>query len=133
MAKNQQVLAIDHPEKSRLEVNFEPRFFGVLEGKTMKIKRGDTFAFYANFKDSAGSPIAYENIACQIRKRDGTLLANLTITPTETTGRYLFTGGATDTWPVGVLESDIQVVVGDKTTSSETFRIEVIKDITRVE
>ena len=99
----------------------------------MQIKRGDSFAFYANFKDPDGAPISYENIKCQIRKRDGTLLSELTIAETETAGRYLFSAGATDTWPVGVFESDIQVVVDEKTISSETFRVEVIKDITRVE
>lgn len=99
----------------------------------MQIKRGDSFAFYANFKDSDGAPISYENIKCQIRKRDGTLLEDMTIATTETAGRYLFSAGSTDAWPIGILESDIEVVVGEKTISSETFRIEVVKDITRVE
>lgn len=99
----------------------------------MKIKRGDTLAFYVNFKDASGEPIAYENIKCQIRRLDGTLLSELVITETETTGRYLFYAGATDDFGLGSYESDIQVVVDDKVISSETFIIDVDKDITREE
>lgn len=99
----------------------------------MKIKRGDTLAFYVNFKDADGAPIAYSNIKCQIRRRDGTLLSELTITPTATTGRYLFSAGATDDFGLGSHECDIQVTVDEKVVSSETFKIEIVKDITRVE
>ena len=95
----------------------------------MEIKRGDTFAFYANFKDLEGDPIAYDNIACQIRKPNGVLIDELTIAPTATVGRYLFTAGVTDEWPITTPESDIHVIVNGVVISSETFTIEVIKDV----
>lgn len=99
----------------------------------MKLKRGDTLAFYANFKDAEGKAVAYDNIHSQIRRTNGLLLANLTITPTETVGRYLFNAGATDTFPLGVHECDIQVKVNEKIVSTDTFNIEIIRDITKEE
>ncbi len=99
----------------------------------MKIKRGDTLAFYVNFKDANGDPVAYDNIRCQVRHKDGTLLSELTIAETDTVGRYLFSAGATDGFPLGTHESDIEIMVGGKVASSDTFGIEVYKDITREE
>ena len=99
----------------------------------MKIKRGASLAFYVTFKDTDGDPVTYNNIRCQVRQIDGTLLSELTIAETETTGRYLFSAGTTDVFPLGTHESDIEITVGGKVASSDTFKIEVYKDITRAE
>ena len=101
--------------------------------KLRPIKRGDTFAFYADIKDAEGSPIeiSAQNIRCQFRDNSDKLVSELTTSATDTPGKYLFTEESTGSWPVGILQSDIELTIDGVITSSETFSISVEKDVTR--
>lgn len=105
----------------------------------LKIKRGDTFAFYANITDELGQPLITDiaNLKSQIRDKKYVLITELTIATTEIAGQYLFTAPNTDEWlKIGwssnTLIMDIEMNVGGAVTSSDTIEIEVIKDVTTV-
>ena len=101
------------------------------------IKRGDTFAFYANMTDELGQPLITDiaNLRSQIRDKKHTLIEELTIATTGTAGQYLFTATDTNVWlPKGYssrsLIMDIEMSIEGVTTSSETIEIKVTKDVT---
>jgi len=103
----------------------------------ISIKRGDTFAFYANIKDESGQTLVTDiaNIKSEIRDTSYQLITELTITTTETPGRYLFTAPNTDDWPTNTwgkneLLMDIQLSIEGQINSSDTVKIAVIKDVT---
>ena len=93
-------------------------------------KRGDTFSLQAT---ANGENITSWTIQSQIREPNGTLVSELTVTKTDAAnGEYTLThAGSTSTWPLRMLYCDIQYTVGGVVASTETFRIEVIEDITR--
>lgn len=93
-------------------------------------KRGDTFSLQAT---ANGEDITSWTIQSQIRDASGTLVSELVVTKTDAiNGEYsLAHSGTTDAWPLKVLYCDIQYTVGGVVASTETFRIEVIEDITR--
>ena len=101
------------------------------------IKRGDTFAFYANMTDELGQPLITDiaNLRSQIRDKKHVLIEELTIAATGAAGQYLFTATDTNIWlPQGYssrsLIMDIEMSTGGIISSSETINIEVIKDVT---
>lgn len=103
----------------------------------LEIKRGDTFAFYANMTDGTGAALVTDvaNISSQVRDTLYKLIAELTVATTETPGRYLFTAPPTDDWPAEIrgwatLYMDIQLNIGGQVSSSETVEIRVKKDVT---
>lgn len=103
----------------------------------LKIKRGDTFAFYADIKDNDGSPLVTNigNIRSQIRDTSYQLVTELKVTATGTNGRYLFKADSTDTWPnytwgENTLLMDIELSIDGSISSSDTVEIKVIKDVT---
>ena len=103
----------------------------------IKIKRGDTFAFYANITDELGEPLITNiaNLKSQIRDRKHVLVEDLTISTTITEGQYLFTATDTNVWlPQGHtsrnLIMDIEMNIGGIISSSDTIDIEVTKDVT---
>ena len=103
----------------------------------LEIKRGDTFAFYANMTDETGAALVTDplNITSQIRDTAYQLVSELTVAGTEIPGRYLFTATSTDTWPTEIWGSvkllmDIQISISGVITSSDTVEIAVIKDVT---
>jgi len=103
----------------------------------LKIKRGDTFAFYANITDELGQPLITNiaNLKGQIRDTSYLLVENLTISTTGIEGQYLFAAGSTDNWLIlgysnRSLIMDIQMSIEGIISSSETIEIEVIKDVT---
>lgn len=99
-------------------------------------KRGDTFAFYAKMVDEAGNPLTLdaEYLKSQVRDANDRLYANLVVSkhPTEV-GTYLFQSPSANTavWPIGILYLDIQVDNSGVVSSTETFMVEIIKDITK--
>jgi len=101
-----------------------------------KMKRGDTFSFYAKIKDASGDPLALaaDKITSQVRGSSGdTLYADLTVAESATVGTYLFTAlpVVTVLWPDGEkLLIDIQMDDDDVISSTETFSVKVLKDIT---
>ena len=61
----------------------------------LQIKRGDTFAFFADINDESGNPMVTEvsNLRCQVRDSVDKLYDIMTVAATETPGKYLFTAG----------------------------------------
>lgn len=95
------------------------------------MKRGDTFAPLAVYRDSAGNPInlSTTDIASQVRDGDGSLIATLSVTKMDQTtspGKYsLF--GSTDAWPVNrQLLIDIRYLQSGVVVHTETasFKLE---------
>jgi len=97
------------------------------------LKRGETFAFYANITDDDGMPVTSmaDKLRSQIRTSLDGLVAELTVTETQVPGQYLFEAGPTDTWPVGTLYIDIRKYNGGRITSSPTFKIICEREITK--
>jgi len=103
----------------------------------INIKRGDTFAFYANIADELGEPLVTDiaNLKSQIRDKKHALVEDLTISTTGTEGQYFFTATNTDGWLILGYDNrdlimDIEMRLGGVTTSSETIEIKVTKDVT---
>ena len=97
------------------------------------IKRGDTFAFTAAFEENS-APVTgiAEKLMSQVRDPFDKKIADLQIAETSTPGTYLLkTDEPTADWPEGQIYCDIQYSENDVVTSSETFSINVIKDVTR--
>lgn len=102
--------------------------------QTLKtIKPGDTFAFYANIEDDAGTPLAglADTMKCQIRNSIDELIADVGITETQIPGQYLFEVQDTTLWPVGVLYTDIRFANGDRVKLTETLKIKIVKEVTK--
>lgn len=103
----------------------------------MRIKRGDTFKLEGTILGD-GAPIvggiAAWGIRSQIRTIGGDLVNALTCTITDPVAcTYTIsepTAGATKTWPLGDLYMDIEYTVNSEVTSTDTIKIEVIKDET---
>jgi len=97
-------------------------------------KRGDTF-YITN-----SVPLAFGQLLTQVRSqiRSGdTLVYDLTpsyevLTPTDTLFRYRFKAPASATalWPIRDLSIDIEYHVGEDVDSTDTFTINMRKDIT---
>ena len=103
---------------------------------TITHKRGDTFELSATLEnEGVAVDITNFTITSQIRQADDTLLQALTVTKTDAVnGAFTLsaTAAQTETWGPATYESDIEFIEGGgEVNSSETFRIAVIKDITR--
>jgi len=104
---------------------------------TISHKRGDTF-FLSSSLEQDGNPIDISTwiISCQARKTDDTLVQDFTVTVTDAaSGDFTIsaTDAETELWPIGTLEVDIEFIeAGPVVSSTETFFISVVKDITRV-
>jgi hypothetical protein len=99
----------------------------------IRIKRGDTFSFNFELKDDDGEPLDLEvsDIKCQMKTRTGrALIEEFIITKTDTLGLYNFEGGDTSVYPLGIHDADIKFIVDGITTSTATFNIEVVEEIT---
>jgi len=103
---------------------------------TINHKRGDTFELSSTLENE-GNPVDITNftITSQIRSPDDSLLQALTVTVTDAVnGAFTLsaTPAQTETWDNIQYLSDIEFVDGGgEVNSSETFTINVIKDITR--
>ena len=103
---------------------------------TITHKRGDTFELSCTLENEGNAvDITNFTIACQVRAADDTLLQALTVTKTNAVGG-VFTLGATaaqtESWDVAQYQTDIEFIeVGGEVNSSETFVLNVTKDITR--
>lgn len=102
------------------------------------LKRGDTFAMYINMTDSSSEEpvplvVPVVNIKCQVRTEYDRLVQDLDVLDTDTPGKYIIQSDDTQNWPIGDLYSDIQITVNDIVSSSDTFIIPIVKDVTRDE
>jgi hypothetical protein len=104
----------------------------------IRLKRGDTFSLTATILGD-GAPIvggiASWGIKSQVRTSGGALIDELITTITSPTAcTYTLkesAAGVTATWPVGLLEMDIQYTVNGEVISTETIQIKLKKDVTR--
>lgn len=98
-----------------------------------RLKRGDTFSFCVQVVDDGDTPISgiASKLRAQVRKEDDTLISELEISETETAGVYLFRHeGSTQSWPLDKLIVDWEYRDNDIITSSDTFYITVVRDVT---
>ena len=99
-------------------------------------KRGDTFELNSTLENE-GVPVDITNftITSQVRQSDDTLVQALTVSVTDAVaGEFTIsaTAAETEVWEPGKLECDIEFVEpSGEVNSTETFAINVIKDITR--
>lgn len=104
-------------------------------------KVGDTFALGGAFdyRDAEGTALDPAGIVCQsqLRTRAGSLIAELDVTITGSTGNAAITikqkpGADSSTWPVGVAELDVQCTLasGD-VISTDTAQVLLVRDVTR--
>lgn len=102
---------------------------------TLNIKRGDTFKYSVSVIDSNKQPIDLTGwtISSQIKNFDE-LIADVIISSDDfSTGNYYLSVEDTSYFPIEKLECDIEYTSTDGTImSTETFYINVIKDITNV-
>lgn len=99
-------------------------------------KRGDQFGFYATLKDGDGAPLTIDatDVRSQVRDADDRLYATLDVRKhPDTVGTYLFSaeGTVTQRWPVATLYIDIEMTLDGAPSSTATFTVTVVKDITR--
>lgn len=104
---------------------------------TISHKRGDTFELTCSLENQGNDvDITGWSVAAQLRKTDDTLVQDMTVTVTDAAvGEFQITADDTETddWPIENLEIDVQFTESSgNISSSETFTIAVIKDITRV-
>lgn len=104
---------------------------------TITHKRGDTFELTLTLENDGNAvDITNFTIASQIRQQDDVLVQALTVTKTDpTNGQFTLTSTDTETegWPIANLEVDVEFIEDTGVvSSSETFNINVLKDITRV-
>lgn len=100
----------------------------------IKFKRGDTFTLSCTYKiDGVPSSVSSIDIDSQVRNQRDTLIQDLIVTKSETTGVFTLSADADDTqnWPVTVLRCDVQFSEGGSVRSTQTFEIIVNEDITQ--
>ena len=101
----------------------------------IKIKRGDTFKL-TNVVTNEGTALDIStgwSIRSQIRKDDVLIDELVPLITDGVNGVYTLTEsstGVTESWEVGFYECDIEYTVSGEVLSTETFMIEVVKDIT---
>jgi hypothetical protein len=109
---------------------------------TITHKRGDSLELECKLvKDDVAIDITNFTITSQLRDSTDTLITDtnfngsFTVTKTNpTTGVFKITATATETseWPLRKAICDVQFVEADgDTTSSETFNIDIVRDVTR--
>lgn len=103
---------------------------------TINHKRGDTFELTCSLENGGNDVnITGWTVAAQLRQSDDTLVQSLTVTVTDAAaGEFTITAANTETdgWPIAALEVDVEFTETDgSVSSSDTFTINVIKDITR--
>lgn len=102
---------------------------------TITHKRGDTFVLSCTLENE-GNPVDITSftITSQIRDTLDAVLQSLTVTVTDAAAGAFdlsATAAQTETWGVQSYLCDIEFVDGGEVNSSETFTINVLKDITR--
>ena len=97
-------------------------------------KRGDSFVRQlAHFDGAAMLDLTGWTISSQVRTQTGDIVATLTVSNrNDPAGTFVLSAGATTTWPVGTLHTDIQYTRPDGfITSTQTLVIDCVADITR--
>jgi len=101
------------------------------------LKRGETYSVDIALANSSGEPVVLDldvdEVSAQIRREDGTFLANATVADTVTAGTYIVSfAGSTQNWPLETVYTDIRAVVGSKVVKSKpSIGVTIIRDETR--
>ena len=103
---------------------------------TITHKRGDTFELSCTLENEGNAvDITSFTITSQVRGSDDVLLQALTVTKTDAgAGAFSLsaTSAQTESWDVQTYLCDIEFIEsGGEVNSSQTFEINVLKDITR--
>lgn len=97
------------------------------------IRRGDTFSAEAVYTDDSGSPVNLTSytIRGQLTGRGRTYDMQAVVT-NAAQGQFTIGAPATSTrnWEVGSYEADIQYSVGEEVSSTDSFFIDVVRDVT---
>lgn len=101
-------------------------------------KKGDTFTLICVWKDALGVPVDLSTYSIASQVRSTKFVDNLSVTVIDAAnGKFSVSRSAADTssWPVSNSVSrvfcDIQFTKGSIVTSSETFEVIVLEDITQ--
>lgn len=95
------------------------------------MKRGATFEYIINItKNGEPYDIQLSDIRSEVRTSTGKLLAECS-KELISVGSVRFYVDNTDNWPIGVVESDYDVMISGKKIPSATYVRNVEKDITR--
>jgi len=100
----------------------------------IEVKRGDTFSLVCTYKvDGVTTDVTDLTIRSQLRKSNGVLIQELTVTKLGTVGDFTLTATATqaESWPLSLLNCDIEISENNLVRSSSTFFVAVNEDITR--
>jgi hypothetical protein len=104
----------------------------------IKHKRGDTINWECEFIDDAGTPVDLSTytIKCQARDKSGKLLFSVSsnndidiYAPLD--GKFRLTILDTTKFDTNKYDVDIQYTIGTLIKSSDTFQLEILKDITQ--
>ena len=98
-----------------------------------EFKRGDTFLLACVYKvDGDPAPIDNLTITSQVRQANGALVTDLVAEEViGEVGQFLLTPDTnTVNWPLDVLFCDLQIIEDGFIRSTQTFKINVVKDIT---
>lgn len=95
-------------------------------------KRGDTFLLSCAYTVDGVPASLPLNVRAQVRDRAGSLIAELDVLRVdEAQGKYTLGFADTSTWPVDVLQSDIQYTDGSgNVASTDTFLVNLQRDET---
>jgi hypothetical protein len=95
------------------------------------IKKGQSFRAYVDYAiDGTPDDFPANQLRAQVRTVDGTLRAELSISATATTGRFLVECLDTSDWPIGNVFMDVKRTVLGETTVTQTVVIPVERPIT---
>lgn len=100
----------------------------------IKFKRGDTFSLACTYKvDGTPASVSSLTIESQIRNSRNLLIQDLNVTKHLDTGKFTLTSPSeeTSTWPISVLQCDIQFSENGIVRSTQTFDISVVEEVTK--
>ena len=98
----------------------------------VSIKQGDALVLNYQFNNDDGTPadLAAATVTSQVRDGQNNVVAILPVVPAATQGTFSVTATATAAWPLGVLRSDIKLLLGGLVVHSDTFAIRVRPAVT---
>lgn len=95
-------------------------------------KRGDLFSLVCTWKeDGVAQSVDSLTIKSQVRRKNGSLVADLVVTKLSDLGKFTLTCSDTEDWHIGTLICDVQITENGITRSSQTFVIPVIEGVTQ--
>lgn len=100
---------------------------------TRRAKRGDTFFLTVTRMDDAGAVVNLTGTTVAAKMRSGAAEITLTAQVTNAAGGTVAlsaAAAATELWTPGLYNCDVEFTTGADVTSSDTFRVLVVEDVT---